>query len=68
LPSPKSQAQETTLPSLSVEVSVKLAARSEALVVNEAFGGLLVAGSVTVTDWLALSPAPSSSVTVSVTV
>ncbi len=56
------------MPSESVEVSVKLQSRSSQLEVNDAAGGSLVAVLLTVTAFEKLSVAPSSSVTVRVTV
>ena len=53
------------MPSLSVEVSVKLAVRSAVLNVKPTVGGTL--GAVTVTDWVSLSLPPLLSVTVRVT-
>ena len=53
------------MPSLSVEVSVKLAAISVVLKLKPAVGTVLAA--VTVTFWVRLSVAPSSSVTVRIT-
>ena len=64
--SPKSQDQPVRVPSPSVELSVKFPAKSVVEAVKPAVGAWL--GAVTVTDWLVLSLAPSSSVTVSVTV
>ena len=45
-PSPNVQDQEVMVPSLSVEVSVKLVVKSEVLTLNAAVGGTLGAGAV----------------------
>ena len=64
--SPKFQEREAMLPSLSLELSVKLAVRPEVVKPKLATGGTL-AGAVTVTDLVTALLAPPLSVTVSVT-
>jgi hypothetical protein len=67
LPSPKFQERLAIVPSLSLEVFVKLTVKPELLLVNPAVGAWFVL-STTVTGLLKVFDAPSLSVTVSVTV
>jgi hypothetical protein len=66
LPSPKSQVQAVTVPSLSVLVSAKSQVRWVQLTVKETVGAS--PGSAAVTDAETVSAAPSSSQTTRVTV
>jgi hypothetical protein len=70
VPSPKVQDQAMTLPSPSLDVSVKFAVRSVVEKVKLAVGGLLSgggSGAVTVTSLVIWAWAPSLSVTSSLT-
>lgn len=65
---PKVQAQDTTLPSLSVLRSTKAHVKSLHDEVNDATGAAFAVGAVTVTLLLSVSESPFESVTLSVTV
>ena len=67
-PSPKSHAYDTTVPSSVDALPSTATASGDGVAVNDATGSPFTGTSGTITDWVVVAAAPSSSATVSDTV